>query len=411
MLLFDYIDRALIKEESRSSYVSRKLSLWPSEASAELIDKRKDGIVGKCHRAVFLRLTGKQISNPIDAKGARRFRTGRAIELDMIEMAKQAGIYVASGVRAKVEEVGMSFEMDLIVRDPASEPSQIYIVENKTVYGHGAREVIGGQKPKIEGVMQTCMYLNEIKDGAKLKAIIRQEYETRLALEEQLQKTNDEKEQGAILIKLARNRMDYCPVALGKCSDGPVKTKMAYESRDDCDTAEFDVELFQDAIDHFHYPMINGEVWKGFTVESIYSRYATIKKYYENAVNWVNAQLGHLNPDSPEYWAAFTEKIRQVPTSLWPPAEYEWKYTSQKIQRLYNEGLLSKSKYDEWARVSAGRNRKPRPVPIVGAWECQYCNYRMECLSAQSSGSMEEDFLVKDILQAQSESESDELPW
>ena len=74
--------------------------LWPSSASATLYDQTESQCVGKCHRAEIFKMTGEPQTNPSNEVSARRFRMGRACEADVIQLAKDAGIFVASGVRA-----------------------------------------------------------------------------------------------------------------------------------------------------------------------------------------------------------------------------------------------------------------------------------------------------------------------
>jgi hypothetical protein len=50
MQVFTLIDKAMLAQESREAYYSSTPRAWPSEASAELFDKREAGIAGGCHR-------------------------------------------------------------------------------------------------------------------------------------------------------------------------------------------------------------------------------------------------------------------------------------------------------------------------------------------------------------------------
>src|ERR1019366_3489612 len=117
MQVFPLIDKAMLAQESREPYYCRTPRVWPSEASAELFDKREAGIAGGCHRKSYFRMTGEPPSNQIDIVAARRFRTGRAMELDIINLAKDAGIFVAAGVRYHVADIDLPLELDLVVRD------------------------------------------------------------------------------------------------------------------------------------------------------------------------------------------------------------------------------------------------------------------------------------------------------
>src|ERR1039458_3862978 len=106
MQVFTLIDKAMLAQESREAYYSKTPRVWPSEASAELFDTREAGIAGGCPRKRYFRMTGEPPSNQIDIVGARRFRTGRAMELDIVNLARAAGIFVAAGVRYHVADIG-----------------------------------------------------------------------------------------------------------------------------------------------------------------------------------------------------------------------------------------------------------------------------------------------------------------
>jgi hypothetical protein len=116
-------------------------------------------------------MTGEPPSNQIDIVAARRFRTGRAMELDIVNLAKAAGIFVAAGVRYHVADIDLPLELDLVVRDPQT--ARMYIIENKTTYGYTAnKKVIKDGHPRIEGVVQSSIYLNELSTGEILKELL-----------------------------------------------------------------------------------------------------------------------------------------------------------------------------------------------------------------------------------------------
>ena len=79
MRLFPILDQALLSQETRDAYAVRTPRVWPSEASAELFDRRESDIIGACHRKSYWRLIGEPQTNLIDVIGSRRFRTGRAM--------------------------------------------------------------------------------------------------------------------------------------------------------------------------------------------------------------------------------------------------------------------------------------------------------------------------------------------
>src|ERR1039457_4247613 len=68
MQVFTLIDEAMLAQESREAYYSRTPRVWPSEASAELFDKREAGIAGGCHRKSYFRMTGEPPTNQIDVE-------------------------------------------------------------------------------------------------------------------------------------------------------------------------------------------------------------------------------------------------------------------------------------------------------------------------------------------------------
>ena len=377
MRLFAYIDQALVDAENRPAYTAREPRVWPSEASAVLFDQRKDPIVGKCHRASFFRLIGKPVERRTDAVGARKFRLGKACEVDVVNLAKDAGIHVASGVKCMSKTLMLPFELDLVVGDP--ETWQGYIVENKSFAGYYKTSELKKGKPSIENVVQALLYLNEIKTGAELKRVVA------AALVKQAGQTDPEK----------KARLKVTEDNLAKLSDGPLKCKLAYEDRAEGVTFEFDVALWEDEFDGLHYAEVDGEPWQLFTVESIYERFRILQDYWIKARAAAVQRLAGQKVFEPaedafdfvrQSWDdALGEAMRTLPTTFWPPAEYEFQYSHEKILSLFQEGLLSKSLYEEYMMVFQRRNRKPRPLPVVGAWQCRFCSYQMSCLSEQDS--------------------------
>src|ERR1035441_4237424 len=186
MQVFTLIDKAMLAQESREAYYSRTPRVWPSEASAELFDKREAGIAGGCHRKSYFRMTGEPPSNQIDTVAPLPFRTGRAMELDIVTLAKAAGIFVAAGVRYHVADIDLPLELDLVVREPQS--GRMYIVENKTTYGYTAnKKVIKDGHPRLEGVIQSSIYLNEFSTGEILKEIIHESDRKSVAARDDMQ--------------------------------------------------------------------------------------------------------------------------------------------------------------------------------------------------------------------------------
>ena len=398
MQLFEHLDNALVQIENHNSYVARSAAAWPSEASAELFDDLEAPVVGKCHRASFWRMIGEPVTNPIDPIGARRFRVGKAIEEDIKKCAQVAGIFVASGVKFYVADIDLSLELDLVLIDP--ETKQAVIGECKSIYGYyAASEVIKNGRPKLDAVMQATMYVNEFRTGAAIKEAIAACLKQRDKLQARVEQLRTElnammlptylcgqpapkevidaklKEVEAAKSKAARYRIEVDYDNLAKLSDGPTAAKLAYETRDDCQTKEFDVQVWTDPFDGLHYPMIDGEPYRIFTVESVYERYKILQKHYLKAVAWVEKELGDTAGEkgTEAYWAKVGQKLRDLPLDLLPKAEYEFKYGAEKIEALFKAGKIGKTKYEGWKKKHKGKTH-------IGSWRCSYCSFLKRCL-------------------------------
>src|ERR1039457_1785841 len=293
MQVFTLIDKAMLAQESREPYYCRTPRVWPSEASAELFDTRGSGIAGGCHRKSYFRMTGEPPSNQIDIVAARRFRTGRAMELDIVNLAKAAGIFVAAGVRYHVADIHLPLELDLVVRD--AQTGRMYIIENKTTYGYTAnKKVIKDGHPRLEGVVQSSISLNEFSTGEILKEIIHESCRRKQAARDDMQAWDHDPE-GWQFHKankdFERNRIEVDFNLLDECDDGPVGVKMTYETRDDCQAREFEIGLFEDELDGVHYPMIDGIPQRLFTVESVYERFRALQGYHARNIGFVRREL------------------------------------------------------------------------------------------------------------------------
>ena len=385
MQIFPLIDAAMLSQESRTAYYSRTPRVWPSEASASLFDTREAGIIGGCHRKSYFRLTGEPQSNTIDVVGARRFRTGRAMELDIISLAKAAGIFVAAGVRYHVEDIDLPLEMDLIVYD--KDTMRMYIVENKTIYGYMAnKKVIKDGHPKLEGVMQSVIYLNEFSTGEILKEVITESWRRKLAAKADMDAWSPDPESWQFQKakkEFDRNRVEIDFDVMNACSDEPVGVKMTYETRDDCQAREFEIGLYEDELDGVHYPTIDGIPQKLFTVESVYERFRVLQNFHARNIGFVRRELVSIGVPEPaagasasQYWDLVFEKVQALPSNFWPPAEYEWKYNAEKIQILGEAGIIGKTTYKNWQKRLKGKTH-------IGAWQCAFCPYKAKCVSVE----------------------------
>lgn len=54
-----------------------------------------------------------------------------------------------------------------------------------------------------------------------------------------------------------------------------------------------------------------------------------------------------------------------------PPPDYQHTYSDSKVIKLYDAGLISKTKYENWTK-----NKDKYPI---GDWQCSYCGYNSIC--------------------------------
>jgi hypothetical protein len=407
MRLFKHLDDALLRAETSKPKVSREAFIWPSSASATLYDQTESQYVGKCHRAEIFKMIGEPQTNPTNEVSARRFRMGRSCEEDVVKLAKDAGIFVAAGVRAFIPDINMTLELDLVVMDPdtnkAGVDNQAVIVENKSIYGYfGNKEVIAEGKPKKEAVMQEIVYLNEFRNGAILKEAIKRGLAKKArdgALVDRLAgQLEDERasnfpdadeierlqtELAKALYDFNRNRIEVNEENLAKVDDGPLAGKLAYESRDECQAREFDIEIWQDPVTGKHYPMIDGEPYQWFDVEDLYARWRILKEHFSRMRDEAQRRMSARGLEAPgpdadvrtvdAYWAEVGIEMRKLPKEFLPPAEYDWKYADEKIERMREAGVMGKTKYDKWKKGARGFER-------LGSWQCSFCGWCQKCV-------------------------------
>ena len=354
--LFSVLDSAILKMEQHEQHIARVPSTWPSEASADLLDQTEAEGLGKCRRAVYFRMTGRPETNPSDAMSAQIMRLGRAMETEVVAQMKASDLYVANGIKHWVEDVNVSFEMDAVVLNP--ETSQGIITEVKSFDGYYAqKQIIQEGKPKLEHVLQLCIYLNEIRTGSQLKDVIN--------------KGLDERINQPIIADRHRNRIEANTDNLSQMDNGDLAGKLLYVNRTGRDRREFDVSLFGDA-DGFHYPAIDSQPWKVFTMESAYDRIKQCQDYWQRSIEEAQNRLkmrGILKPhpsDKPTtadfdmYWNRVAEEVLDLPDTYLPPADFEYRYSPEKVETLNKLGKIPKAKYAAWKKKHA----------IIGAWQC-----------------------------------------
>jgi hypothetical protein len=395
--VLDYVDATVVAQEGREPKASRSPAVWPSEASADRIDKTEGPIVGACHRKSFGRMVGWLVTNQIDPVGAWRFITGRLIEnhLTGLAQATEPGIYIASGVRHFVPDIYLPFELDLVVKDP--ETNRGWIVECKTIYGYMAgKSIMTEGKPKLDHIMQASLYLLEIKNGKRMKEIINAGFAERLAAEAKAKAEGKEPPH--------RNRIEANLDRMKDMSDDPIGAKLVYISRDECQRKEFDITIEED-FDGSTYPCIDGMMWKIFTVESIYERYRTLQNYWYVARAEAERRLEARGVTCPptlrlvrgpgdlpsqeegltdeqkkaeaDYLTRLERETASLGVEFWAPAEYQWAYPPDKIELLHQRGLLGKKRYEDWKKKKKGADR-------IGDWQCLYCPFKKVCVPHQN---------------------------
>jgi len=396
--IFEFLDEALVKAEIGEPYASRTPAVWPSEASASRIDRALWNIVGKCHLAAFYRMIGMSITNPADAISVWKWIIGRSVEEHLTNQAKNAGVYVAEGVKHWIAEVGLSIEMDVISLDPAT--NDPWVVEVKSFAGYFAsKEIMTENKPKLENLIQIALYLIEANNGKRLKDIIRTSLANRAAADKK------QAELAAQGIEWShRNRSKADLAALEKMTDNKVRGKLVYVDRAEADRKEFTIEIFED-FDGMHYPMVDGVPFKVFTLESVYHRYKTLQNYWFQAraeavrrltakgvkppafttlildpkdvqENMVPPVLTSKQRDQEAaYFKQLEAEIRNLsPNEFYPKPEYEWSYSPERIEQLFAAGALGKTKYGKY---------KKDQIKRIGDWQCAYCSYQAHCLKRQ----------------------------
>ncbi|MGD0904935.1 MAG: hypothetical protein ABR924_18585 [Terracidiphilus sp.] len=386
--IFEHIDLAIISDESSTVKASKSPSAWPSEASAIRVDKSFYNIYGTCLRKAFYRMIGWPKKEETSAEGPWKWVIGRAVENKVTDLCvlAQAGdnnesLYVANGVKHYIRDLYLSIEMDIIVRDPAT--NRGWILECKSYDGYFAEKQIETEmKPKEENLIQLCIYLWAARTGKGLKEIIHKSLDDRAKLD--------------ALGKPHRNRAEANLDILDKMDDGPLGAKLIYISRGTCNRTEFDVEIMQDH-DGFHYPMVNGMPYRIFTVESIYDRFVTLQSYWFRARQQayeILSDQGVLAPptlnllmtrgDVPEdmtvyrdltkqewttekaYLEQLEETVRTLHDEYFPPPEYEYSYSADRIKRMGAAKLIGKTKLKEWNDGKINR---------LGDWQCSYCPF------------------------------------
>jgi radical SAM protein with 4Fe4S-binding SPASM domain len=168
MGLLGQIDKHLTNNPA-NKLASRAKHFYPTSASC----LTKSGKVqGTCLRQVVFGYWGVPKTNFPKAEMYYTWGVGKHIEMMWMEWLKEMGLYVASNVKFYIQDFNVSGEIDAIVRETPG--SDVLIgAEMKTSYagksGFFTRKVITGTKdcppkPKIENLLQVCLYLDTFKE-------------------------------------------------------------------------------------------------------------------------------------------------------------------------------------------------------------------------------------------------------
>lgn len=175
----NYLDRRILDEQKHPT-------LWPSEATSIITnDYGEQEVVGKCRRANYFRYLmdlysfddeayskDKELikslhknSIPADTYVKWIWKQGEIYEEYCVDLAKQAGVFIATQVAVYIPKLNVSGKIDLVVINP--ETHKYHIIEVKSVYGFNANSVMGTSsnhkkgelgKPKESHLMQIGLY-------------------------------------------------------------------------------------------------------------------------------------------------------------------------------------------------------------------------------------------------------------
>ena len=127
--------------------------------------------------------------------------------------------------------------------------------------------------------------------------------------------------------------------------------KIFYKNRGNGEKRSFDVRIVPDTLDDgsiVHWTKLDNEIISAYTVDDIYNRYSLLHEHITNCVP--------------------------------PEPEFEMLYSNERVEREFQDGNISKSKYEKFKKVS----KRDGSVKYVererpGDWQCSYCSYKDLC--------------------------------
>ena len=170
MDLIKVIDDHLLRESALTGYRNRG-NHYPSQASVKYLHTGygEEVIKGACMRAMYYRCKGYE-PEPFDARTYYTFACGNIFEDWFTEQCKQARIWVSNSIKFFNDDIKLSGEIDVLIKDP--ETDELVIVELKTTSGYYSwREIAGNKsikgKPKPAHLLQLMLYLYEHRAQVK----------------------------------------------------------------------------------------------------------------------------------------------------------------------------------------------------------------------------------------------------
>jgi hypothetical protein len=162
------IDKHLLNNPA-GKLSTRAKHFYPTSASCYT---REGKIQGACLRKVAFEYWDVPKTNPPKPEMYYTWGVGKHIEIMWLDWLKEMGMYVGSNIKFYNADFNVSGEIDAIIRETPG--SDILVgAEFKTSYagksGFFTRKVITGTKdcppkPKIENLMQVCLYLDTYVD-------------------------------------------------------------------------------------------------------------------------------------------------------------------------------------------------------------------------------------------------------
>ena len=279
------MDDHVLVRDVLTSYRNRT-NHYPSQASVKYMHTGygEEITKGTCLRAVYYRCKGYE-AEPFNARTMYIFACGNIVEDWFIEQTKQMGIWKANSVKFFNNDIRLSGEIDILVEEPETE--ELVIIEMKTTAGYYSWKEINGNmstkgKAKPAHLLQLMLYLYEYREQVS-------------------------------------------------------KGVLLYFNLENKERKQFIVKLHEE--DGKHYPVIDGKLYKNFSVQDIHARYEEVQGYIDRD------QL--------------------------PPRDFQLEYSAELTELKNTRGEIAKTKYEKW-------KRNPTKYPI-GDWECAYCAYQDHC--------------------------------